>query len=227
MNSILLKNIDHCDGIFEISTTYNILYLLSFGISEEYDLLHDILIEIVVSFLLSGLTLIIIFTPLILLYSWVYYSFRYVKNFKRNKSFKQILVEKDHLDLNKLPKASWLEYRRIYSKMIGFALAIITYTISSNIYIVKSFTKIKVGLKEYFSFPIEVYRGLNEVDEVSNYTVPYSEVWFGMLFIVCVSVLVFFIVYFIVKALLTKKYKKERIIQYSTYTMEPFPNAID
>jgi amino acid transporter len=204
-------------GIYKNSTGYNFLYLLPFGISEEYDLLYDILVEIVVSFLLSSLTLIIIITPLVLMYCWIYYSFRYVKNFKKNKSFKQILIEKDHSELNTLPKSRWPEYRRIYSKMIGFALAIITYAISSNLFMFRSYTKIKVGLKEYFSFPIDVFNGLQTVREAPNNTLPLKEVWFGMLLIVCVSIFVFFMVYFIVKKILSIKYKKELIIKYSHY----------
>ena len=220
MNSILLKNIDHCDGICEISTTYNILYLLSFGISEKYELLYDILVEIVVSFLLSCFTLIIILTPLVLLYCWLYYSYRYVKNFKKSKSFKQILIERDHGDIRNLPRSSWSEYRRIYSKMIGFAVAIIAYTISSNIYMFKTFNKVEVALKGYFSFPFEVFTGLNTVDEESNLTVPVTEVWVGMLLIVCISILVFFVVYFIVKEMLNIKYKKVQIIQYPSQTIQ-------
>jgi len=214
MKLIFLKSIDHYEGIHEISNGYNFLYLLSFGISEKYEVLYEIIVEIVVSFLLSTLTLIIIITPLILLYYWMYYSFRYVKNFKRDKSFKQILIEKDHIDIKKLPKSKWLEYRRIYSKMIGFAVAIIAYTISSNIYMFKSFNKIEVALNEYYSFPFEVFKGLNTVDEASNLTVPLKEVWFGMLLIVCISILVFFIVNFIVRELLTIKFKKEKVLQY-------------
>ena len=208
MKSILVTNIEYLEAFYEIFTVNKFVYLLSFGISEEYDILYDILVEVVVSFLLSSMTLVIVITPLVLIYCWVYYSWRYVKKFKRNKDLRQILTEKDHIDLNKLPKSKWPEYRRIYSKMIGFAVAIIAYAISSNVYMIKNFMEIKVALKEYFSFPFKVFKGLNTVDEASKYTVPLKEVWFGMFLIVGISVLVFFIVYFMVKTVLNTKFNK-------------------
>ena len=105
--------------------------------------------------------------------------------------------------------------------MIGFAVAIIAYTISSNIYMFKTFNKVEVALKGYFSFPFEVFTGLNTVDEESNLiTVPVTEIWIGMLLIVGISILVFFVVYFIVKEILNIKYKKVQIIQYPSQTIQ-------
>lgn len=209
MKRILLINIEHLEGIYEIFTVNKFVYLLSFGISEEYDILYDILVEVIVSFLLSSMTLVIIITPLVLIYSWVYYSWRYVKKFKKNKDLRQIIIEKDHIDLKELPKSKWPEYRRIYSKMIGFAVAIIAYAISSNVYMFKNFKEIRVALKEYFSFPFKVFKSLNTVDEASKYTIPLKEVWFGMFLIVGISVLVFFIVYFIVKIALNNRFNRK------------------
>lgn len=209
MKSILLINIDHLDGIFEIFTVNKFVYLLSFGISEEYDILYDILVEVVVSFLLSSMTLVIITTPLVLIYCWVYYSWRYVKKFKRNKGLRQILIEKDHIDIDKLPRSRWPEYRKVYSRMIGFAVAIIAYAISSNVYMFKTFNEIKVALTEYFGFPFKVFKSLNTVDDVSNYTTPLREIWFGMLLIVCISIAVYYLVYFIVKATLNIRFNRK------------------
>ena len=135
---------------------------------------------------------------------------RYVKNFKRNKNFKTILIEKDHKDIKELPRSKWAEYRRLYSKMIGFAVANIVYTVATNIYMFKSYEQVKVGFKEYFSFPFKVFKGVNTVDEASNLTIPLKEVWFGMLLIVAVSVLAFFIVYFVVNTSLYAKFNKKK-----------------
>lgn len=208
MRSLFLKIIEHQDVFFEFYKINNFYTLLSFEFSEQYKILYDILSEVVVLFLLSSMTLIVIITPLVLIYSWIYYSFRYVKKFKRNKDLKQILIEKDHIDLHVLPRSYWPEYRRIYSKMIGFAVSIFAYAISSNIYMFRSFNEIKVALKEYFSFPFKVFKGLNTVDEASKYTIPLKEVWFGMFLIVGISILVFFIVYFITKTALNAKFNR-------------------
>ena len=210
MKSLFIKFIEHQDLILEFYKINNFYNLLSFEFSEQYKILYDILSEVVVLFLLSSMTLIVIITPLVLIYSWIYYSFRYVKKFKRNKDLKQILIEKDHIDLHELPRSYWPEYRRIYSKMIGFAVSIFAYAISSNIYMFRSFNEIKVALKEYFSFPFKVFKELNAVEEASKYAIPLREAWFGMLLIVCISVLVFYLVYFIVKATLNVKFKRER-----------------
>lgn len=183
---------------------------MSLEFSEQYEILYNILSEVVIVFLLSSMTLIIITTPLMLIYCWIYYSFRYVKKFKRNKNLKRILIEKDHIDLHKLPSSHWPEYRRIYSKMIGFAVAIIAYTITSNVYMLKNFDKIKFALKDYYSFPFKVYKEWNRVEELSKNNIPLKDTWLGMLLVVCISVLVYYFVYFIVKAILNVKFKRSR-----------------
>lgn len=170
---------------------------------------HNMLVDILVLFILSCITLIVIATPLILIFFWIYYSWKYIKNFKRDKGFKQLIFEKDHDDIQLLPKSRWPEYRRIYSKMIGFAVSIIFYSFSSIVYMLNAMNEFNVTLKEYFSFEIKGYESLNSANVNSEYLSSIKELSIEMLLIVCFSVLVFFMVYFIVKAILGVKFGKE------------------
>lgn len=170
---------------------------------------HIILVDVLHLFILSCITLVIVVTPLLLIFYWIFYSRKYIKAFKGDKDFLQVVFEKDHSDIHMLPKSKQHNYRKIYSKMIGFAVSIIVYSILSVVYMLKTMTEFNVALKEYFSFPFKVYDSLNIAGEESKFSSSIKELSFEMLLIVCVSVLTFFIIYFIVNAILKAKFEKE------------------
>lgn len=93
--------------------------------------------------------------------------------------------------------------------MIGFAVSIIFYSFSSIVYMLNAMNEFNVTLKEYFSFEIKGYESLNSANVNSEYLSSIKELSIEMLLIVCFSVLVFFMVYFIVKAILGVKFGKE------------------
>ncbi len=211
LNPISLKIIDQHYEIYNISMVESIYNIQNLQLPEEYKLPHKGIVKILVLLFLCCLTLIIVMTPLVLIYCWIYYSFNYVKNFRNNNELKDLIVENRHIDYENLSKSYWLEYRRIYSKMIGFGLAIIAYGISSNIYMFSSFNKIEIALIDYFNFPFKVLNGLRTMDEPPLKNFPLKELWFEMLFIVCISILVFFLGYFIGKTIVDIRSKPIRI----------------
>ena len=93
--------------------------------------------------------------------------------------------------------------------MIGFAVSIIVYSISSVVYMLNAMNEFNVALEEYFSFPFKVYDSLNTAGEESKFSSSIKELSFEMLLIVCVSVLTFFVVYSIVNTILGAKFEKE------------------
>ena len=93
----------------------------------------------------------VLLTPLLLLSCWVYYSFKYVKNFRGKFSMKKWMMGKSDLDFESFSKFIWMNYRETYSRMIGFGLAIIAYIGSSYMYMYKNFNKLEDALFDYFS----------------------------------------------------------------------------
>jgi len=202
---VILTNKKLYENLYDFPVLTKQSFLIGFMYSEN----HNMLVDILVLFILSCITLIVIATPLILIFFWIHYSWKYIKNFKRDKGFKQLIFEKDHDDIQLLPKSRWPEYRIIYSKMIGFAVSIFFYSFSSIVYMLNAMNEFNVALKEYFSFPIKVYESLNSANVNSEYLSSIKELSIEMLLIVCFSVLVFFIVYFIIKVILDVKFGKE------------------
>ena len=118
---------------------------------------------------------------------------------------KHSLTENSATDYTGLANASKTEYRKTYSKMFGFGLSIIAYGISSNVYMLLTFSELREALINYFSFPFRVYRSLGILEQIATTSMPLPEVWKAMLLIVAISVAVFFIGHFIGKIIVGKR----------------------
>lgn len=165
--------------------------------------------EWVIIILLLCITLAVVITPLVLVTCWIHYSKKYVKKFRNNKDLKHSLTKKNSsTDYTSLANASKAEYSKTYSKMFGFGLSIIAYGISSNAYMLLTFSELREALINYFSFPFRVYRSLGNLEQISTTSMPLPEVWKAMLLIVAISVAVFFIGYFIGKIIAAKRLGK-------------------
>jgi len=164
--------------------------------------------KVVVVFLICCALLGILLTPLLLLYSWVYYSFKYVKQFRDKFSVKKWVLGKSGLNFESFSKLIWMNYRETYSKMLGFGLAVLAYAVSSSMYMYKNFNKLEDALLDYFSFPFKVLDNFNQIGvPPQNEGVP-SELWQEMYLIVGISFLVFFIGYFIGRLVVSLRYGK-------------------
>ncbi|MEJ2113941.1 MAG: hypothetical protein P8X62_09725, partial [Flavobacteriaceae bacterium] len=113
--------------------------------------------ELVTVLLLFCVTLIVVVTPLLLLFCWIYYSQNYVNKYRNKEALAETILE------NRLPskegvlKSDRIEYIKTYSRMFGFGLSIIAYGISSNVYMFLTFSEYKEALINYFSFPFKVF----------------------------------------------------------------------
>jgi hypothetical protein len=182
--------------------------IIDMDFNKDFHLSIESILEVVVVFLICCALLGVLLTPLLLLYSWVYYSFIYVNQFRDKFSIKKWITGKSGLDFESFSKLIWMNYRETYSKMIGFGLAIVAYTVSSNMYMYKNFNKIEDALFDYFSFPFKVLDNFNLISvSAQNEGVP-SELWQEMYLIVGISFLVFFIGYFIGRLVVSLRYDK-------------------
>jgi hypothetical protein len=158
---------------------------------------YKTLSELLVTLLICVALLVVMLTPLVLVFFWVHYSVQYVKKYQDIFGIKKWLAGKSELNLESYSKEVWQKYRKDYSKMIGFGLSFLAYAVSSNIYMFRNFDRIDTALSEYFGFPFEVLNNMGWLGTVKEYDGTLLAVWKEMLLIVGVSVSVFFIGYVI------------------------------
>jgi len=167
----------------------------------------DSLVDIVVFFLLVLGLLVIMITPLFLLFCWVSYSIDYVKKYRSKFSVKKWFAGRSQLGPRDVTNIEWLRYRSTYTRMVGFGFSIIAYVTSSISYLIQTFERIDHGIVEYFSFPFHVMRNLDRfqsmdrLDSIDRILFPYEEAWAEMIFIVVISA-IFFLVGYIFAAFL-------------------------
>ncbi len=170
---------------------------------------YDGLTELVTLLLLFCITLIVVVTPLFLIFCWIYYSKQYVRKFRNKKDLSGSLTNNGLTFSDGLIKSHKVEYSQIYSRMFGFGLSIIAYGISSNVYMLFTFSEFKDALINYFSFPFRVFRSLKILEKIPTNSIPLTEVWSAMLIIVGISAAVFIIGYFIGRLIVATRLGEE------------------
>ena len=95
--------------------------------------------------------------------------------------------------------------------MIGFGLGIMSYIISSNVYMYKNFNRFEDALFNYFSFPFKVLDDFNQMDTLTTEQSTLTDVWQEMYLIVGISIAVFFIGYFLGYLIVTLRYNKLKV----------------
>ena len=177
-------------------------------INTDFHLSIDAILKVVVVFLICGAMLGVLLTPLFLIYCWVYYSFKYVKQFRDKFSIKKWMKGKSDLDFKSFSKLHWMNYKQTYSRMIGFGLAVLAYTVASNLYMYRNFNKLEDALFDYFSFPFKVLDNFNQIDVLTEDKRALSDLWQEMYLIVGISFLLFLIGYLIGRLVVSLRYGK-------------------
>src|SRR5210317_911381 len=113
--------------------------------------------ELVTVLLLFCVTLIVVVTPLLLLFCWIYYSQDYVKKYRNKDALAETISGIGLHSKEEVLKSDRIGYIKTYSRMFGFGLSIIAYGLSSNIYMFLTFSEYKEALINYFSFPFKVF----------------------------------------------------------------------
>ncbi len=147
----------------------------------------------VVVFLLLITTFLIVSTPVFLVISWAYFSYIYVKKYRPIYSVKKWVRKKNQLTEKHLQKQIWLPYRKVYSLMLGFGMAIIAYSFTSVHFMLTNFDKMETALASYFQFPLLVLDNFDLIDVNLATPMKMEELWNQMLLIVVASFVFFFI----------------------------------
>ncbi|WKK66343.1 hypothetical protein [Lutimonas zeaxanthinifaciens] len=165
--------------------------------NETLSLKSKSLTELVTIGLLSITTLLVVLTPLFIIYLWIVYSKIYVNKYRRIFSLKKWITRKSNLDIRKLDDKFLASYRKEYSLMVGFGISFIAYVLSSLRFIHLKFETLGQGIKEYFEFPFVVIDELGFVETPADSVLNFEEFWSHMLLIVVITGLFFLTGYLI------------------------------
>lgn len=161
--------------------------------------------ELVTILLLFCVTLIVVVTPVLLIFCWIYYSQDYVKKYRNKEGLTEQKMENALLTNEGILKSDKIGYIKTYSRMFGFGLSIIAYGLSSNVYMFLTFSEYKEALINYFSFPFKVFSSFRILERLPENSIPLTDVWKAMLLIVAISTIVFFVGFIIGKIIATSK----------------------
>lgn len=175
------------------------------------------LLDLLVVILLCCVTLVIILAPLVLIYLWVHYSFGYVKSYRKRFSIKRWITGKSDLNYDSFPRKVWRSYSRVYSKMIGFGLSILAYSLTSIFYMTLNFKRIEDALVDYFSFPLKILDGLDNIENSKPMADQINELTLEMIAIVGVSILAFALGYSIGRLIVYYRYRRLKRISGKYY----------
>jgi len=165
--------------------------------------------ELVTVLLLFCVTLIVVVTPLLLLFCWIYYSQDYVKKYRNKDAFAETISGNRLHSKEGALKSDRNGYVKTYSRMFGFGLSIIAYGLSSNIYMFLTFSEYKEALINYFSFPFKVFSSFRILERLPENSIPLTDVWKAMLLIVTIAAVVFLVGFFIGKLIATAKLEEK------------------
>ena len=202
-------------NMYELSTGFDIpdnipftsnLFLIQIFIKKNTGLTDSI--EDYVTFLLLWITtLLTILTPLVLIYLWIYYSAQYIKKYRRVFGVKQWVFGKSNISKLNLSNAIHLSYRKVYSLMIGFGVAIIAYSIASIRFMVINFDEMETALIQYFKFPFLALDEFGLTENNAQIELKFEYFWNQMLLIVVISAMFFLIGYLIGSLVVDLRFK--------------------
>ena len=209
ISSFAKTNASGVSAEFDTSDKVNFtsnLFLIQFVIKKRSDLTESI--GDYVAFLLLWITTFLtILTPLVLIYLWIYYSHQYVKKYRHIFSVKQWLFGKRKLNKTHLTDAIRLSYRKVYSLMIGFGIAIIAYSIASLRFMLLNFDKMETALIQYFKFPFLALDEFGLTENNLSVELKFEYFWNQMLLIVIISAMFFLIGYLIGSLVVDLRFK--------------------
>lgn len=165
---------------------------------KEYTFIY--VAQIIITFVILILAFfIIILTPLILFYCWI-------SNYLSYQKYHTFIYGLKNTS-KKLPKHLISEYKHIFSSMFANGFGILTWILSSYIYISFSYNKLSDGLLDYLKFPFKLIYGVANENITPIQDIIPLEVWASMLLIVGISIIHFYLGRFIGKTIIDSNYK--------------------
>lgn len=148
-------------------------------ILKNYSPYYNILRIFVISIIII-LVLVIVSTPLLLVYFWIHNFFEYQKS--------RIQIKKNQLSLKNMEfeEIAWSNYKNSYSAMYGNVFGIIAWIFFTYLYVSLYYNDFNTGIIDYFQFPFKIMDSLSNNDLTLNKHIP-MEMWLNMLLIIGIS----------------------------------------
>ena len=169
--------------------------LLQSGIENAPQLQDRSVADYVTFILLWITTFLAVITPLTLIYLWIFYSSIYVKKYRAIFSVKKWIFGKSDIKEHHLTDVMRLSFRKTYSLMIGFGIAIVAYSIASIRFMLLNFDEMETALIEYFRFPFLALDEFGLINTSREIEMKFDYFWNQMLLIVVISAMFFLIGY--------------------------------
>ncbi|MFO7674123.1 MAG: hypothetical protein R6V74_10490 [Lutibacter sp.] len=164
--------------------------------SPYYNILRIFILAIIVI-----LVLVIVSTPLLLVYSWIHNFFEYQKS--------RIQIKKNHLSLKNMEfeESTWRIYQNCYSALYGNGFGFFAWVFFTYFYVSIYYTDFNTGIIDYFQFPFKIIESFSDNNITLNEHIP-PKMWISMLLIVGISVVYYFLGRFLGRFISANFHKK-------------------
>jgi hypothetical protein len=127
------------------------------------------------------LVLVIVSTPLILVYFWIHNFFEYQKS--------RIQIKKSIASLKfiQVEESTWRNYQNSYSALYGNGFGFLAWVFFTYFYVSIYYTDFNTGIIDYFQFPFKIMESFSDNSITLNDHIP-PKMWISMLLIVGLSV---------------------------------------
>jgi hypothetical protein len=162
---------------------------------------YDNILRIFILAIIVVLVLVIVSTPLLLVYFWIHNFFEFKKSRiyikKSDASFKFIEAE----------QSSWLNYQNTYSALYGNGFGFFAWVFFTYFYVSIYYTDFNTGILDYFQFPFKIMESFSDNKITLNEHIP-PKMWISMLLIVVISVVHYFLGKFLGRFISANFHKK-------------------
>lgn len=147
------------------------------------------------------LVLVIVSTPLLLVYFWIHNFFEYKKS--------RIQIKKNHVSLKNMEfeESTWRNYQNCYSALYGNGLGGFAWVFFTYVYVSIYYNDFNAGIIDYFQFPFKIMESFSDNNITLNDHIP-PKMWISMLLIVGISVVHYFLGRFLGRFISANFHKK-------------------
>ena len=144
--------------------------------SPYYNILRIFILAIIVI-----LVLVIVSTPLLLVYFWIH------NFFEVQKSKIQIKKSDASVKFMEAEESIWLNYQNSYAALYGNGFGFFAWVFFTYVYVSIYYNDFNAGVVDYFQFPFKILESLTDHNITLNDHIP-PKMWISMLVIVGISV---------------------------------------
>jgi len=162
---------------------------------------YDNILRIFILAIIVILVLVIVSTPLLLIYFWIHNFFEYQKTRIQTKK------SDSSVNITAIEESTWLNYRNRYSAMYGNGFGFFAWVFFTFLYVSIYYNDFNTGVMDYFRFPFKIMESFSDNNQTLNNHIP-PKMWISMLLIVGVSIVHYFLGRFLGRFISTALHKK-------------------